>query len=1378
MYDTTEIKPFIKSLSDKERIIVNIIAFIGEGLTQTKAITFVSYLGLGLKLKPAEYNQIIEKLKAEDHIDVYKAAGKQYNILNIQCSHFVLSELAKVPREFKRCLNVMRDLYPPKSTWGYFNNDFVQVMARDIKIQLYIDNMPEARKLYKYYKDVQSKNSDYEIFYYFFQLLMNDEGGDLLQKFNKSFIQKTVNEFFLNPNVNPDSYLKINNSTIKYLSNYFEIDDSNIYKLIAYKCFANLVVEAEELESYLKSTEYKNYTKSLKAFLIEGNWDHVITLHEQTLRDHTSIKQKKLFNPIADSIYIFTIMATQQHIAIPKVDSYEKYIKQYKTPKWEKILRRQIQSERIDDYDMKMLTTHNSLSPLNNLLSCIILSWSIKDQEYLIPLMKSVADIMEVQGFSLCSWNIYKVIEDYTKKNILDYSYNYVPIYKMLKKQAEWEIALDKLNSISYLNSQAKDATEERLIWKFCMEDQILTNVRPVIQKKNKSGKWSKGRTAALKRIKEQNLNFLSEQDKRISNYIDKERVGHNYHEECFLDINKSIHEFEEHPLLFLDDSINSHIELVEGKLEITILQENDRYELLINVPSIICNTDNPPVYQESPTRLRFLRLSDVDKKVLQTFEEKENIKIPVTAQKQVQETISTISDKIIVHSESDIHVSEDHSIDANIIEPNSNIVIQINPVNDGFKLGIGVKPFSTFGLLQPVGKGIKTLFETYKDISYVTKRDFRTEKQYYNNLVNEIPELDEAISSGVVYFETPEECLYILDIIEPAVTNQTLTIEWPNGGAIKVSATSNTNNFKLKIEKKKDWFAIKGEYKISENKMISFRELLAKLEDQSLNYIQISDNEFIKITNEFRKKVNTLNTIVDTSKAGDTKIHQLAISNFASIFEDNEEILYCKEWNIAVKKIENLKDFQPEIPSTFQGTLRNYQLEGYKWLSILSEWGVGACLADDMGLGKTIQALALILDKTSNAPAIVVAPASVTANWYNEAKRFTPTLNPIQLRDFDRDKIANLKEHDILITSYGLLNTTIAEISKVNWSVLVFDEAQALKNIGTKRSKVARQVHADFKVLTTGTPLENNLGELWNLFDIINPGLLGTPKMFRSKFMAPIEKDSNQIVQKTLRELISPFILRRLKTNVLDELPDKTEITLTVEMNEDERSFYETLRQRAIDNTESIIESEDKKGSKHLKVLAEITKLRQLCCNPLLVDKNSKLVSSKLEQFKELVQELLENNHKALVFSQFVTHLKIIREYLDKENISYEYLDGSTPIKKRELAVKDFQAGSSDLFLISLKAGGTGLNLTAADYVIHMDPWWNPAVENQASDRAHRIGQKRPVTVYRIIAKNSIEEKIIELHEFKKDLANSLLEGTDKTAKMNINDLIKIIKN
>jgi SNF2 family DNA or RNA helicase len=1378
MFDTTEIKNFLKTLSPKERIIVNIIAFIGEGLTQTKAITFVSYLGLGLKLKSVEYNNVIELLKERNLIDVYSSGGKKYNIINLQYGHYILSELAKNPREFKRFMNVMRDLYPPKSTWGYFNNDFIQVLARDVKIHLYSDNMQEARKIYQYYKDIQSKNNHYEMFNYFFRILMNDTGGDMLCSFNSSFIKKCIEEFFTNQDVLPEHYLCIDNSTIKYLGKQFDIDDQYIYKLLAHKLFAGLIDDVNDLEKYIKTDEYKNYTHAIKAFLIDGKWNDVIKYHEKALRSQEDNKKKKQFDPIGDSIYIFTIMATQQHIAMPKIDAYEKSLKQYRKPVWEILLEKHITSVQIDKYDMRRAAIARNSSITDELLSGIVLTWCFKDEDELSRTISPLLENLESQNFKMCTWNIMVAVENYTNIKFKHENIKFVtPLHKMLKKQEDWEIALDKLNSISYIHKQTMAAAEERLIWKFTMENQILTDINPVIQKRNKAGKWSKGRVAALKRVANLEFKFLTEQDKRIANYINKERVGYNYQDEYFLNIEKSIHEFAEHPLLFLDDSISSHIELIEGKLEITILQNNEEYEMLINVPSVICSINTPPVYKESPTRLRFLKLTETDKRILQTFENTNTINIPSEAKKNLQKTISTIADKIVVHSESDIHVEDDHSIDSQNVKSDSNIVIQINPLNDGFKLSIGVKPFTTFGMLQPIGKGIKTLFETYQDKRYVTKRDFNEENSRFENLVNEIPELDEAISSGVVYFESPEECLYILEILEPAVSNELITIEWPDGGAIKVSSASNTNNFKLKVDKKKDWFAIKGEYQISEDKVIGFKELLEKLENQSLNYIKISENDFIKITDDFRKKINTLNTLIDTTKSGDSRIHKLAISNFASIFENNEEIIYCKEWNDAISKIDTLIDFKPEVPSTFQGELRNYQHDGYKWLSTLAEWGVGACLADDMGLGKTIQALALLLNKATKGPSIVVAPASVTSNWYNEAKRFTPTLNPIQLREFDRDQIINLKEHDLLITSYGLLNTTIAEISKVEWNVLVFDEAQALKNIGTKRSKVARQVHSDFRLLTTGTPLENNLGELWNLFDIINPGLLGSAKMFKSKFMAPIEKDGSNVVQRTLRELISPFILRRLKTNVLDELPDKTEITLTVEMNEAERSFYETLRRRAIDRTSQILESEEKNGSKHLKVLAEITKLRQLCCNPLLLDENTKIASSKLEQFKLLVHELKDNNHKALVFSQFVSHLKIIRAYLDKENISYQYLDGSTPMKKREQAVKEFQAGSSDFFLISLKAGGTGLNLTAADYVIHMDPWWNPAVENQASDRAHRIGQKRPVTVYRIIVKNSIEEKIIELHEFKTELANSLLQDTDKTAKMNINDLVRIIK-
>ncbi len=371
---------------------------------------------------------------------------------------------------------------------------------------------------------------------------------------------------------------------------------------------------------------------------------------------------------------------------------------------------------------------------------------------------------------------------------------------------------------------------------------------------------------------------------------------------------------------------------------------------------------------------------------------------------------------------------------------------------------------------------------------------------------------------------------------------------------------------------------------------------------------------------------------------------------------------------------------------------------------------------------------------------------------------------------------IDQLGAMDLLVCSYGLLQQEdVAKmLAALQWQTVVLDEAQAIKNSQTKRSQAAMKLQAGFKLITTGTPIENHLGELWNLFRFINPGLLGSLERFNQKFAGPIERDQDNEARDRLKKLIQPFILRRTKNEVLSELPSRTEILLQVELSKEEAAFYEALRQESI---RKLTESDAEAGAKHLQVLAEIMKLRRACCNPALVKPKVKLKSSKLALFAETLEELLDNDHKALVFSQFVDHLAILRDYLDQQKISYQYLDGQTSAKQRKQRVDAFQAGEGDVFLISLKAGGTGLNLTAADYVIHMDPWWNPAVEDQASDRAHRIGQQRPVTIYRLVAQGTIEDKIVDLHHQKRDLANSLLEGADMSGKVSTDDLLRLIQ-
>jgi SNF2 family DNA or RNA helicase len=296
----------------------------------------------------------------------------------------------------------------------------------------------------------------------------------------------------------------------------------------------------------------------------------------------------------------------------------------------------------------------------------------------------------------------------------------------------------------------------------------------------------------------------------------------------------------------------------------------------------------------------------------------------------------------------------------------------------------------------------------------------------------------------------------------------------------------------------------------------------------------------------------------------------------------------------------------------------------------------------------------------------------------------------------------------------------------------------------------------------------------LWNLFKFINPGLLGSLEKFNERFAIPIEKNLDREKRKQLQKLIQPFILRRRKSQVLDELPSKTEITLTVEMSEEETALYEALRINAIQKINNVQGSDN---DKRFQILAEIMKLRRMCCNAKLVMPDTHIESSKLNLLSDIVDELLENGHKALIFSQFVGHLELIKEHISKKGIKYQYLDGSTPLKQRQDVINAFQRGEGEIFLISLKAGGVGLNLTAADYVIHMDPWWNPALEDQASDRAHRIGQQRPVTIYRLVTKGTIEEKIVKLHQDKRDLADSLLEGTEVSGKMTTDELLALIQ-
>ncbi|HYR88906.1 MAG TPA: SNF2-related protein [Terriglobia bacterium] len=439
---------------------------------------------------------------------------------------------------------------------------------------------------------------------------------------------------------------------------------------------------------------------------------------------------------------------------------------------------------------------------------------------------------------------------------------------------------------------------------------------------------------------------------------------------------------------------------------------------------------------------------------------------------------------------------------------------------------------------------------------------------------------------------------------------------------------------------------------------------------------------------------------------------------------------------------------------ASFVGTLREYQRDGLGWLQFLRKFGFGGCLADDMGLGKTVQVLALLdaLRGRSDKPSLVVAPKSLVFNWKEEAARFTPKLRVLDHTGPARLKSSeHFKEFEIVLTTYGTMRRDILMLKDAGFDTVILDEAQAIKNAGTGSAKAARLLQGDHKLALTGTPVENRIGELWSLFEFLNPGLLGTISAFNAGF-----DEANGTSREVLRRALRPFILRRTKDQVAKDLPPKSEQTIYCEMEKEQKKIYDELRSYYRQTLLKRIDSDGIQKSK-MHVLEALLRLRQAACDPALIDSSKPHSSAKLDALVPQLTEVIDEGHKALVFSQFTSFLKILRELLDRESISYEYLDGQT--RDRASRIERFQKDSQcRLFLISLKAGGLGLNLTAADYVFLLDPWWNPAVEAQAVDRTHRIGQTRHVFAYRLITRNTVEERVLELQQTKRDLADAII--------------------
>jgi SNF2 family DNA or RNA helicase len=943
------------------------------------------------------------------------------------------------------------------------------------------------------------------------------------------------------------------------------------------------------------------------------------------------------------------------------------------------------------------------------------------------------------------------------------------PLADFIEPIPEWQLKLNALESMApTTNKTQQSASTERMVWLLNLKDQYPT-FQPVIQKQRKNGSWSAGRRVALERLHsgDEKLDFLTDHDQRVCRCIEQQSQSNwrSYRDVSYeFDIRATLNALIGHPQLYREGS-EIPLELVQQqpKLVVSKQDRNNVVRMKLDPPA---NSESDVVFvEDTPQRITFVLIDDEYRKlagIVGRF-----IDVPESASQQLLNVAQSLGAVATLHSDIASEQSE-------VQDGDEQLHLHLVPVQSGLRGELFVRPFTEHGPFLKPGTGAENIFAEFEGKPHTAKRNLTNEAQRVAELLNSSELLQQFQTDDKQFCTaTADESLELMLELQTHVDAKRLALHWPRGESFRVAGQVSSANFQVTVKKDRDWFAASGTLQVDGELALDLMRLLELMDNSTSRFVKLDDGRFLVLTEQLRRQLD------DLAAFGDRQKKKLRIPPVRAIaLEDLDGVVSLKtdkHWQSHLQRIREAENLEPKVPSTLQAELRDYQVEGFEWMTRLAHWGVGACLADDMGLGKTLEALAVLLYRSSNGPALVIAPTSVTFNWLAEAARFAPTLNMHAFGTGDRDAIfENLAPRDVVVTSYGMLYTEAERFQSVEWNTVVLDEAQAIKNTATKRSQAAMGLQADMRIIMTGTPLENHLGELWNLFHFINPGLLGSFDSFRTRFAAPIEQRGCKEAKRRLKKLIQPFILRRTKSQVLQELPPRTEINLKVELSDDEATFYEALRLKALEKLEGSTEDAQ---PQHIRIFAELMRLRRACCHPKMVLADSKIESSKLKLFHETLDELLENRHKVLVFSQFVDHLSLIREGLDAKGVNYQYLDGSTPVKRRQQSVEAFQSGEGDVFLISLRAGGTGLNLTAADYVIHMDPWWNPAVEDQATDRAHRIGQLRPVTIYRLITSGTIEEKIVELHGTKRDLADSLLDGTDVSGKLSAQQLLNLIK-
>ncbi len=951
------------------------------------------------------------------------------------------------------------------------------------------------------------------------------------------------------------------------------------------------------------------------------------------------------------------------------------------------------------------------------------------------------------------------------------------PGYFVGGRTERWRELLSTLQALEGVSDKTSDSDTSRFIWMIDRgKDGTLQDIVPLEQKRGVRG-WNKPREVPLSRVAGNPR--LSPWDAKVVNCIHTERYARRNHA---LDLPGAVQALVGHPAVVLSDKPEQLIELSEGRPEIEVIHKGDKITMKVvpplreGIPADTCQFYSAEerrsmealrlitLVQDSTQRVRLIQFTPAQRRVAQLLAGQ--VAIPASAQNELQAAMKALT--------SHFQLQADHLQAAHEIPAEARLRAELSPLNDGLLLRLVATPLGSEGPRMTPGSGRARLMASVKGESLGTTRQLDAERAHLDAVLDALPFL-EACEGNRQQCEweiaTPEDALASVEGLPtlPAI----LALDWPKGKAVRV-VTVDTPKLVVQVRSERDWFRLNGEARVDEGLTLTFETLLAASLGPS-RFIAMGDGVYAALTHNLKERLKDLAVVMETDKLGARMPHLAA----AWVDEALEGMAAQadEEFHDTIKKLHTTRNQDILLPRTLQTDLRPYQEEGYLWASRLAQAGFGACLADDMGLGKTLQSLALLLARAEGGPALVIAPTSVCGNWMAEATRFAPSLNFHLYSEVNREAIIpQSAPFDVVVASYGLVQQASEQFAAKHWHTLIADEAQAIKNSATKRSQAVFRLDADFRLALSGTPVENRLAELWSIMRFVNPGLLGTLSHFNERFALPIERDKDRDAQHILRRLIAPFLLRRTKAQVLQELPPRTEMVITIEPGKEEAAHYEAVRRQAIAEADTAVASH-KAGQARMNILAQLTRLRRAACDPRIITPTFAAAGGKIQTFTTLALELVANGHKALVFSQFVDFLTLLRDALEANGITYQYLDGSTPAAERTKRIAAFQAGKSDLFLISLKAGGFGLNLTAADYVVITDPWWNPAAEDQAMGRAHRMGQQRPVTVYRLVMQGTVEELIVGLHNDKRALAEGILGEGEAVSLPSTDELISLIK-